>query len=221
MAKIENKSEFDAYMEAVVPYMTTFMNELKDGNRHVVERTVAQMKQRFALDDAQEAALQIVLFNLETMHYGCHDEFPFEAYMGLAINTVVDITLKDWRTICDKRLAEPPAELMDYEDDEDDEEENPRIILIRWYGTAKGMIDDVDDTVTYTDILDFFGFNDDDEYCDDCPSDELKAILDKFYKKMDDAQEHGITEKAMARLLDKTAAKIYAQAEKERGEGKG
>ena len=60
MAKIENKSEFDAYMEAVVPYMTTFMNELKDGNLHVVERTVAQMKQRFALDDAQEAALQIV-----------------------------------------------------------------------------------------------------------------------------------------------------------------
>jgi hypothetical protein len=122
MKKIENKSEFDAYMEAVVPYMTTFMNELEDGNRHVVERTVAQMKQRFALDDAQEAALQIVLFNLETMHYGCHDEFPFEAYMGLAINTVVDITLKDWRTICDKRLAEPPAELMDHEDDEDDDE---------------------------------------------------------------------------------------------------
>ena len=116
MKKIENKSEFDAYMEAVVPYMTTFMNELEDGNHHVVERTVAQMKQRFALNDAQEAVLQIVLFNLETAYYGCHDEFPFEAYMGLAINTVVDIMLKDWRTICDKRLAEPPAELMDYED---------------------------------------------------------------------------------------------------------
>ena len=214
MAKIENKSEFNAYMEAVVPYMTTFMNELEDGNRHVVERTMAQMKQKFALDDAQEAALQIVLFNLETMHYGCHDEFPFQAYMGIAINTVVDITLKDWRTICDKRLAEPPAELMDYEDDD---EEDPRMILIRWYGTMKDMIDDDDDTVTYTDILDFFGFNDDDENCEDCPSDELKAILDEFYKKMDDAQEHGITEKAMANLLDKTAAKIYAQAEKERG----
>jgi hypothetical protein len=214
--KIENKSEFDAYMEAVVPYMTTFMNELKDGNRHVVERTVALMKQRFALDDAQEAALQIVLFNLETMHYGCHDEFPFEAYMGLAINTVVDITLKDWRTICDKRLAEPPAELMDYEDDE---EEDPRTILINWYGTMKDMIDDDDDIVTNTDILDFFGFNDDDEYCDDCPSDELMAILNEFYKKMDDAREHGTTQKAIARLLDETAAKIYAQAEKERGEG--
>jgi len=117
MKKIESKSEFDAYMEAVVPYMTTFMNELEDGNSHVVERTVAQMKQKFALDDAQEAALQIVLFNLETMRQGCHDEFPFEAYMGLAINTVIDITLKDWRTICDKRLAEPPAELTDYEDE--------------------------------------------------------------------------------------------------------
>ena len=218
MAKIENKSEFDAYMEAVVPYMTTFMNELKDGNHHVVERTVAQMKQRFALDDAQEAALQIVLFNLETMHYGCHDEFPFKAYMGLASNTVVDITLKDWRTICDKRLAEPPAELMDYEDDEDDEEEDPRTILINWYGTMKDMIDDDDDIVTITDILDYFGFNDDDKYCEDYPSDELEAILDEFYKKMDDAREHGTTQEAMARLLDETAAKIYAQAEKERGE---
>lgn len=115
--KNENKSEFELYMEAVVPYMTTFMNELEDGNRHVVERTVNQMKQKFALDDAQEAALQIVLFNLETMHYGCNEEFPFDAYMGLAVNTVVDIVLKDWRTICDKRLAELPAELMD--DDED------------------------------------------------------------------------------------------------------
>ncbi len=216
MKKIENKSEFDAYMEAVVPYMTTFMNELKDGNRHVVERTVAQMKQRFALDDTQEAALQIVLFNLETMHYGCHDEFPFEAYMGLAINTVVDITMKDWRTICDKRLAEPPAELMDYDDDE---EEDPRMILINWYGTMKDMIDDDDDIVTITDILDYFGFNDDDKYCEDYPSEELEAILDEFYKKMDDAREHGTTKEAMARLLDETAAKIYAQAEKERGEG--
>ena len=219
MAKIENKSEFDAYMEAVVPYMTTFMNELKDGNRHVVERTVAQMKQRFALDDAQEAALQIVLFNLEMMHLAYCDGFPFEAYMGIAINTVVDIMLKDWRTICDKRLAEPPAGLMDYEDDEDDEEEDPRTILIRWYGTMKDMIDDDDDTVTNTDILDYFGFNDTDEYCEDCPSEELEAILDEFYKKMDNAREHGTTQEAIARLLDETAAKIYAQAEKERGEG--
>lgn len=215
MKKIENKSEFDMYMEAVVPYMTTFMNELEDGNRHVVERTVAQMKQRFALDDAQETALMLVLFNLEMMFYGHHDKFPFEPYMVIAINTAVDILLKDWRTICDNRLAEPPAELMDYDEDE---EEDPRTILINWYGTMKDMIDNEDDIVTDTDILDYFGFNDTDEYCEDCPSEELEAILDEFYKKMDDAREHGTTKEAMACLLDETAAKIYAQAEKERCE---
>ena len=215
MAK-ENKSEFDMYMEAVVPYMTTFMNELEDGNRHVVERTVAQMKQKFALDDAQETALMLVLFNLEMMFYGHHDKFPFEPYLGIAINTAVDILLKDWRNICDKRLAEPPAELMDYDEDE---EEDPRTILINWYGTMKDMIDDEDDIVTNTDILDYFGFNDTDEYCEDCPSAELEAILDEFYNKMEDAHDNGTTQEAMARLLDETAAKIYAQAEKERGEG--
>lgn len=212
----ENKSEKEIYMEAVVPYVTTFMNELEDGNAHVVERTVAQMKQRFALDDAQEAALQITLFNLEMAHMGMREDFPFEGFLGLNTNVIIDIVLKDYRNICDSRLAEP----FDIDGDEDDdEEEDPRTILINWYGTMKDMIDDDDDIVTNTDILDFFGFNDDDEYCDDCPSDELKAILDEFYKKMDDAREHGTTQKAIARLLDETAAKIYAQAEKERGEG--
>jgi len=217
MKQNENKTEFEIYLEEVSKFMATFMNEMEDGNRHVVERTVAQMKQKFALDDAQEAALQIALFNLEMMHYACREDFPFEGYMGLAINTVVDIVLKDWRTICDKRLAEPPAELMDY--DEEDEEESPRDILIKWYGTMSELSDDDDDMVTNTDLMDYFGFNDDDEYCDDCPSDELEAILEDFYKKMDAARKHGTTQEAMARLLDETAAKIYAQAKKERGEG--
>ena len=215
MKQNEKKTEFEIYLEEVSKFMATFMNELEDGNRHVVERTVDQMKQKFALDDAQEAALQIALFNLEMMHYVCREDFPFEGYMGLAINTVVDIVLKDWRTICDKRLAEPPAELMDYDEDE---EESPRDILIKWYGTMSDLSDDDDDMVTNTDLMDYFGFNDDDEYCDDCPSDELEDILDEFYKKMDDAREHGTTQEAMARLLDETAAKIYAQAEKERSE---
>lgn len=207
MAKIENKSEFDAYMEAVVPYMTTFMNELEDGNHHVVERTVAQMKQRFALDDAQEAALQIVLFNLETMHYGCHDEFPFEAYMGLAINTVVDITLKDWRTICDKRLAEPPAELMDYEDDENDDGYAPnevmeamnayRELLTNYYATEKGSGKEF---VEAEQVGRAFFIADED-------ADKTMNVLDKFVSKMDKLKK-GTTQEAVARLLDQTIEKL-------------
>lgn len=205
MAKIGNKSEFDAYMEAVVPYMTTFMNELKDGNHHVVERTVAQMKQRFALDDAQEAALQIVLFNLETMHYGCHDEFPFKAYMGLAINTVVDITLKDWRTICDKRLAEPPAELMDYEDDEEDDVPDGvaeavsayRELLTNYYATEKGNSKEF---VEAEQVGRAFFIADED-------ADKAMKVLDKFVSKMDKLK-NGTTQEAVARLLDQTIEKL-------------
>jgi len=202
MAKIENKSEFDAYMEAVVPYMTTFMNELKDGNHHVVERTVAQMKQKFALDDAQEAALQIVLFNLETMHYGCHDEFPFEAYMGLAINTVVDITLKDWRTICDKRLAEPPAELMDYEDDDEDVAEAfnaYRDLLIDYYGTVSGKAQDK--KVEKIDVFKAFFIPKD-------YHEPALCILDGFKEKMDGFFKTGASKEAVADLLDDTIEKM-------------
>ena len=108
--KTNNKSEKEIYTEAVVPYMTTFMNELTDGNSHVVERTVAQMKQKFALDDAQEAALQIVLFNIETMYGVSNEDFNFDGFLGLNINIIIDIMLKDYRSICDHRLADSDVE---------------------------------------------------------------------------------------------------------------
>ena len=197
----KNKSEFELYMEAVVPYMTTFMNELEDGNRHVVERTVAQMKPKFALDDAQEAALQIVLFNLETMHYSCHEEFPFEAYMGLAINTVVDIVLKDWRTICDKRLAEPPAELTDYDDENDEHIEEVvnayRDLLIGYYATEKGTGEDIVDAKK---VICAFVIDEEQTH-------KAMDILDKFVSNMD-KMKNGTTQKAVARLLDQTIEKL-------------
>ena len=105
-----SKSEKEICTEAVVPYMTTFMNELTDGNSHVVERTVAQMKQKFALDDAQEAALQIVLFNIETMYGVSNEDFNFKRFLGLNINIIIDIVLKDYRSICDHRLADSDVE---------------------------------------------------------------------------------------------------------------
>ncbi len=203
----KNKSEFELYMEAVVPYMTTFMNELQDGNRHVVERTVAQLKPKFALDDAQEAALQIVLFNLETMHYSCHEQFPFEAYMGLAINTVVDIVLKDWRTICDKRLAEPPAELTDYDDEDDEriiEAANAyRDLLIGYYATEKGTGEDIVDAKK---VIRAFFISDEQAH-------KAMDILDKFVSNMD-KMKNGTTQKAVARLLDQTIEKLMRLSSK-------
>ena len=186
-----------------MPYMTTFMNELEDGNHHVVERTVAQMKQRFALDDAQEAALQIVLFNLEMMHHAYCDGFPFEAYMGIAINTVVDITLKDWRTICDKRLAEPPAELMDYEDDEDvpdgvvEAMSAYRELLTNYYATEKGNSKEF---VEAEQVGRAFFIADED-------ADKAMKVLDKFVSKMNKLK-NGTTQEAVARLLDQTIEKL-------------
>lgn len=203
MKKIENKSEFDAYMEAVVPYMTTFMNELEDGNRHVVERTVAQMKQKFALDDAQEAALMLVLFNLEMMFYGHHDKFPFEPYMGIAINTAVDILLKDWRTICDKRLAEPPAELMDYDEENDvfdgvaEAMSAYRELLTNYYATEKGSGKEF---VEAEQVGRAFFIADED-------ADKAMNVLDKFVSKMDKLK-NGTTQESVARLLDQTIEKL-------------
>jgi hypothetical protein len=198
-----NKSEFDIYMEAVVPYMTTFMNELEDGNRHVVERTVAQIKPKFALDDAQETALMLVLFNLEMMYYGHHNKFPFEPYMGIAINTVVDILLKNWRNICDKRLAEPPAELMNYEDDDEVEEaiNAYRDLLIDYYGTVSGKEKDKKKKTTKKDVFKAFFLPK--EY-----HEPALCILNGFKEKMDGFFETGATQEAVANLLDNTIEKM-------------
>lgn len=196
-----NKTEKEIYLEAVVPYMTTFINEVQDHNAHVVERTVAQMKQKFALDDAQEAALQIVLFNLETMYNFSCEDLNFDGFFGLNINIVVDIVMKDYRHICDHRLAEPYRPYMDEE--EDDEEniaekeyyDSKRMLLIKYYGTCIGKGDD--DPVTDDDVLDSFFV-----YAE--AEDDAKKVLADFRKKMDEARENGISQEDMAVLLDDT-----------------
>ena len=102
----ENKSEHKIYLDEVCGYMATFMNELEDGNKHVVGRTVEQMKKRFTLDDAQEAALQITLFHLEMMHSEAGEEFNMVGFVGLECHVIADILTKDYRSICDYRLAD-------------------------------------------------------------------------------------------------------------------
>ena len=197
MKKNETKSEKDIYMEAVVPYVTTFMNELEDGNAHVVERTVAQMKQRFALDDAQEAALQIVLFNLEQAHMGMCEDFPFEGFLGLNTNIIIDIVLKDYRNICDSRLAEPFDIDGDWDDEDDDKEyyDSKRMLLINYYGTCIGK--GGDDPVSEDDVME--------DFCVYAEAEEdAKKVLADFCKKMDEARENGISQEDMADLLDET-----------------
>lgn len=195
-----NKSEKEIYLEAVVPFITTFLNEQLDGNAHIVERTVSQMKQKFALDDAQEAALQIALFNMEMAHMGMRDDFPMDGYVGLMTNVICDIVLKDYRSICDYRLTEEG--LTDFyfdDDDEDDEEEeyynNKRMLLIKYYGTCIGK--GGDEPVSEDDVMEDFCV-----YAE--AEDDAKKVLADFRKKMDEARENGISQEDMAELLDDT-----------------
>ena len=82
------------------------MGELADDNRHVIERIVPQTKQRFALDDAQEAAITLALFDLY-MVYGCSiEDYPMKSHARLTAQIITHILLKQYRDICDNLLTD-------------------------------------------------------------------------------------------------------------------
>lgn len=204
MATKNNKTEHEIYLDEVCGYMATFMNELVDGNRHVVERTVKQMKKRFALDDAQEAALQIALFHLEMMHSEADEEFNMDGLVGLESHIIADILTKDYRSICDNRLVDS---------DSDDEPDMPEEVmeamraygtmLIDWYGGQVGAAN-VKVVKTET-VLRRFRISKDNKQATD--------ILDYFKAQMERYRHSQASDNKVARLIDNTIERLMAVSE--------
>lgn len=204
MATKNNKTEHEIYLDEVCGYMATFMNELVDGNRHVVERTVKQMKKRFALDDAQEAALQIALFHLEMMHSEADEEFNMDGLVGLESHIIADILTKDYRSICDKRLVDS---------DSDDEPDMPEEVmeamraygamLIDWYGGQVGAAG-VKAVKTET-VLRRFHIGKDNK--------QATGILDYFKVQMERYRHSQASGNKVARLIDNTIERLMAVSE--------
>ncbi len=118
--------------------------------------------------------------------------------------------------ICDKRLAEPPAELTDYDEEEDDMSEAVdayRDLLIKLYGTVSGRLPKDEygmvksgESVSYADVMRNFFIE----------GDNIKAaqnILADFTEKMKKLS-NGTTEQAVARLLDQTIEKLMKLSSK-------
>ena len=204
MATKNNKTEHEIYLDEVCGYMATFMNELVDGNRHVVERTVKQMKKRFALDDAQEAALQIARFHLEMMHSEADEEFNMDGLVGLESHIIADILTKDYRSICDNRLVDS---------DSDDEPDMPEEVmeamraygtmLIDWYGGQVGAAN-VKVVKTET-VLRRFRISKDNKQATD--------ILDYFKAQMERYRHSQASDNKVARLIDNTIERLMAVSE--------
>ena len=205
MATNDNKSEHEIYLDEVCGYMATFMNELTDGNRHVVERTVEQMKKRFALDDAQEAALQIALFHLEMMHSEADEEFNMDGLVGLECHVIADILTKNYRSICDDRLAE-----TDTDDDEDDMPEEVAEamkaygdMLINWYGSQVGA-PNTSGIKTET-VLRRFHISKGNKQAIDA--------LDYFKAQMERYRHSSASDNKVVRLIDNTIRRLFDMSE--------
>lgn len=203
-----NKTEHEIYLDEVCGYMATFMNELDDGNRHVVERTVEQMKKRFALDDAQEAALTIALFHLETLHSEADENFNIHGLVGLECHVIADILTKDYRSICDRRLAD--ADTNDEADDVPEEVQEAMrafgTMLIDWYGGQVGAANVI--PIKTETVLRRFRIGKDNKQ-------QATDILDYFRSQMERYRHSAASDNKVARLIDNTIERLLAVSDGE------
>lgn len=87
------KQEFEVYQEQSVKYVTEFLN-----NERNYADTIRDMKVTFNLDAQQEAAIRIVLTELDFMdEHIDHDNLV--SFVGFNVNIIAHILLKEWNTL--------------------------------------------------------------------------------------------------------------------------
>ena len=91
-------NEFEVYLKEAAKYVAEFLN-----NERNYDDTIKTMKVTFALDDAQEAALRIVLTELDYMAERIDNE-ERAPFVGLNCNIIAAILLKGWGTLNQKTL---------------------------------------------------------------------------------------------------------------------
>jgi len=91
-------TEYEIYQKEVISIMTDFLNRTIDGETNV-DDTTDRLAKKFALTQEQRAAAKIALSYMDMVHHTLGD-WP-EGYVGITINLITHIVLKDWQGVED------------------------------------------------------------------------------------------------------------------------
>lgn len=86
-------TEFEIYQKSVCGMMPDFLNRTMDGEA-VVDEFTERFAKKFALGQEQRCAVKMALAYLDMTHHSFGD-WP-EGYVGIIINLITHILLKDW-----------------------------------------------------------------------------------------------------------------------------
>ena len=91
-------TEYEIYQKEVISIMIDFLNRTIDGETNV-DDTTDRLAKKFALTQEQRAAVKITLGNLSMVNTS-YGELK-DGFVGIAINLITHIVLKDWQGVED------------------------------------------------------------------------------------------------------------------------
>lgn len=91
-------TEYEIYQKEVISIMTDFLNRTIEGEENIGD-TTDRLARKFALTQEQRAAVKITLGNLSMVNTS-YGELK-DGFVGIAINLITHIVLKDWQGVED------------------------------------------------------------------------------------------------------------------------
>jgi len=91
-------NEYEIYQKEVISIMTDFLNHIIEGEENIGD-TTDRLARKFALTQEQRAAVKITLGNLSMVNTS-YGELK-DGFVGIAINLITHIVLKDWQGVED------------------------------------------------------------------------------------------------------------------------
>jgi len=91
-------NEYEIYQKEVISIMTDFLNRTIEGEENIGD-TTDSLARKFALTQEQRAAVKITLGNLSMVNTS-YGELK-DGFVGIAINLITHIVLKDWQGVED------------------------------------------------------------------------------------------------------------------------
>ena len=100
--KKTNDTEHNTYAMAIAEVMTNFLNDCESGNENAVNEATDVLTKKFSLDIQQKAAMQIILSHMELAVHNIADEETLSHWVGLNVNIMARIAVKDWQDVIDR-----------------------------------------------------------------------------------------------------------------------
>ena len=100
--KKTNDAEHNTYAMAIAEVVTNFLNDCESGNENAVNEATDVLTKKFSLDIQQKAAMKIILSHMELAVHNIADGETLSHWVGLNVNIMARIAVKDWQDVIDR-----------------------------------------------------------------------------------------------------------------------